>query len=126
MKTFSLLPNINVHYSYYNTFNLNKPNKLRVIRRTTDYKITLIVFACLICFYVFFSLLFIDGTLIKCEKTYEMCEGCGQKIHDRYLMRVGDASWHEHCLSCSICGVLLNHSCYTRNTKLYCKSDYDR
>jgi LIM homeobox transcription factor 1 len=55
-----------------------------------------------------------------------MCEGCGQKIHDRYLMRVADASWHEHCLTCSICGVQLAHSCYTRNTKLYCKADYDR
>ncbi|KAJ8948332.1 hypothetical protein NQ318_019317 [Aromia moschata] len=68
----------------------------------------------------------LDGNVIKCEKTYEMCEGCGQKIHDRYLMRVADASWHEHCLSCSICGCLLTHSCYTRNTKLYCKADYDR
>ncbi|XP_044733760.1 LIM homeobox transcription factor 1-beta-like [Chrysoperla carnea] len=69
---------------------------------------------------------------VKCEvqqhhpKTYEMCEGCGQKIHDRYLMRVADASWHEHCLACCVCGVLLAHSCYTRNTKLYCKTDYDR
>ncbi|EEB11738.1 Homeobox protein ceh-14, putative [Pediculus humanus corporis] len=62
----------------------------------------------------------------KCEKTYEMCEGCGQKIHDRYLMRVGDTSWHEHCLSCNVCGVLLSHSCYTRSGKLYCKQDYDR
>ncbi|CAH0545838.1 unnamed protein product [Brassicogethes aeneus] len=64
--------------------------------------------------------------MIKCEKTYEMCEGCGQKIHDRYLMRVADSSWHEHCLTCCICGLQLNHSCYTRNTKLYCKADYDR
>ncbi|XP_059619181.1 LIM homeobox transcription factor 1-beta [Phlebotomus argentipes] len=63
---------------------------------------------------------------IKCEKNYEICEGCGQKIHDRYLMRVADASWHEHCLACCVCGVPLNHSCYSRNTKLYCKADYDR
>ncbi|KAK6627144.1 hypothetical protein RUM44_009621 [Polyplax serrata] len=62
----------------------------------------------------------------KCEKTYEMCEGCGQKIHDRYLMRVAEASWHEHCLSCNVCGNLLSHSCYTRSGKLYCKQDYDR
>ncbi|KAL0280445.1 UNVERIFIED_CONTAM: hypothetical protein PYX00_001729 [Menopon gallinae] len=63
---------------------------------------------------------------VKCEKTYEMCEGCGQKIHDRYLMRVSDGSWHEHCLSCNVCGVLLSHSCYIRGGKLYCKQDYDR
>jgi LIM homeobox transcription factor 1 len=62
----------------------------------------------------------------KCDKTYEVCEGCGQKIHDRYLMRVADTSWHEHCLSCSVCGTLLSHSCYCRNSKLYCKPDYDR
>ncbi|XP_072399934.1 LIM/homeobox protein LMX-1.2-like isoform X3 [Diabrotica undecimpunctata] len=68
----------------------------------------------------------LDSSIIKCEKTYEMCEGCGHKIHDRYLMRVAESSWHEHCLCCSICGVLLSHSCYTRNTKLYCKADYDR
>ncbi|RZF47120.1 hypothetical protein LSTR_LSTR005198 [Laodelphax striatellus] len=55
-----------------------------------------------------------------------MCEGCGQKIHDRWLMRVADASWHEHCLACCVCGVLLNHSCYYRDGKLYCKPDYDR
>lgn len=68
----------------------------------------------------------LEANLIKCEKTCEICEGCGQKIHDRYLMRLADASWHEHCLACCVCGVLLNHSCYTRNTKLYCKADYDR
>lgn len=56
----------------------------------------------------------------------EVCEGCGHKIHDRFLMRVADASWHEHCLACCECGVLLSHSCYCRNSKLYCKVDYDR
>lgn len=63
---------------------------------------------------------------VKCEKNYELCEGCGQKIHDRYLMRVGDSSWHEQCLACGMCGVPLNNSCYVRNGKLYCKLDYDR
>ncbi|BES98570.1 Lim homeobox [Nesidiocoris tenuis] len=62
----------------------------------------------------------------KHEKTFEVCEGCGHKIHDRYLMRVIDASWHEQCLSCSVCGALLSQSCYCRNGKLYCKPDYDR
>lgn len=72
------------------------------------------------------SFSFTEVDTIKCEKNYEICEGCGQKIHDRYLMRVADASWHEQCLSCCVCGVPLNHSCYVRNTKLYCKTDYDR
>lgn len=63
---------------------------------------------------------------IKREKMLEICEGCGQKIQDRYLMRVGELSWHEHCLSCCVCGCPLAHTCYTRNSKLYCKPDYDR
>ncbi|XP_055841889.1 LIM homeobox transcription factor 1-beta isoform X1 [Episyrphus balteatus] len=63
---------------------------------------------------------------IKCEKNYEICEGCGQKIQDRYLMNVGDSNWHEHCLACCYCGTQLSHTCYVRNSKLYCKMDYDR
>ncbi|KAH8397563.1 hypothetical protein KR222_010213 [Zaprionus bogoriensis] len=63
---------------------------------------------------------------IKCEKNYELCEGCGQKIHDRYLMNVGDANWHEQCLACCYCGMQLHHTCHVRNSKLYCKLDYDR
>ncbi|XP_050296604.1 LIM homeobox transcription factor 1-beta isoform X2 [Anthonomus grandis grandis] len=66
------------------------------------------------------------ASVIKREQLHEICECCGQKIQDRYLMRVADASYHEHCLCCSVCGVLLSHSCYTRNMKLYCKTDYDR
>ncbi len=61
---------------------------------------------------------------MKSEKI--LCEGCGHKIQDRYLMKVGDGSWHELCLACSICGTLLSRSCYSRNNKLYCKTDYDR
>ncbi|XP_022216775.2 LIM homeobox transcription factor 1-beta [Drosophila obscura] len=63
---------------------------------------------------------------IKCEKNFELCEGCGQKIHDRYLMNVGEANWHEQCLACCYCGMQLHNTCYVRNSKLYCKMDYDR
>ncbi|XP_018801461.1 PREDICTED: LIM homeobox transcription factor 1-beta [Bactrocera latifrons] len=63
---------------------------------------------------------------VKCEKNYEICEGCGQKIHDRYLMNVGESNWHEHCLSCCYCGIQLFNTCYVRNSKLYCKHDYER
>ncbi|CRL06681.1 CLUMA_CG019478, isoform A [Clunio marinus] len=63
---------------------------------------------------------------IKCEKTYEICEGCSQKIHDRYYLRVADTNWHEACLTCNICHLLLNYKCYVRNSKLYCKDDYYR
>ncbi len=56
----------------------------------------------------------------------ELCEGCGQKIRDRFLLKVGETSFHEDCLTCCICRVPLSHSCYWRNSKLYCKHDYDR
>ncbi|XP_029735386.1 LIM homeobox transcription factor 1-beta [Aedes albopictus] len=68
----------------------------------------------------------IVGT-IKSEKTQEICEGCGQKIKDRYFMKLSpDQYWHEQCLLCCICHIQLNQSCYTKNTKLYCKDDYYR
>ncbi|KAE9544670.1 hypothetical protein AGLY_000212 [Aphis glycines] len=54
------------------------------------------------------------------------CEGCGSKIVDRFLMRVGTSSWHEHCVTCTACGVPLAKSCYYRHNGLYCKNDYDR
>ncbi|XP_073838352.1 LIM homeobox transcription factor 1 alpha [Musca autumnalis] len=63
---------------------------------------------------------------IKCEKNFEVCEGCGLKIHDRYLMNVGDTNWHENCLSCCYCGLQLHQTCYVRSGKMYCKMDYDR
>ncbi|XP_063701477.1 LIM homeobox transcription factor 1-beta-like [Culicoides brevitarsis] len=63
---------------------------------------------------------------IKREKTYELCEGCGLKIEDRFFMRVVDTNWHESCLVCSICNITLINSCYSRNSKLFCKEDYYR
>lgn len=70
--------------------------------------------------------LFTGVEQIKCEKNFEVCEGCGQKIHDRYLMNVGDSNWHESCLACCYCGQQLHQTCYMRNGKLYCKIDYER
>lgn len=69
-------------------------------------------------------LLLADG---ECGETGSAsCEGCGMKIVDRFLMRVGSSSWHEQCVTCSACGVPLSKSCYYRHNGLYCKNDYDR
>lgn len=54
------------------------------------------------------------------------CGACARPIGDRYLLRVGDVSYHERCLACSACGSPLQHTCYTRHAKLYCRIDYDR
>ncbi|XP_038638263.1 LIM/homeobox protein LMX-1.2 isoform X1 [Scyliorhinus canicula] len=59
-------------------------------------------------------------------KHKEMCDGCQRPIEDRFLMRVNEASWHEHCLQCTVCQQPLTRSCYFRDRKLYCKHDYDQ
>lgn len=56
----------------------------------------------------------------------EVCTGCQQAIADRYIMRVMDHSWHESCLQCSVCRIILTQTCYSRDCKLYCKADYDK
>uniref|UniRef100_A0A665T9F3 LIM homeobox transcription factor 1 beta n=1 Tax=Echeneis naucrates TaxID=173247 RepID=A0A665T9F3_ECHNA len=55
-----------------------------------------------------------------------VCEGCTRIISDRFLMRVNDASWHEDCLQCAACQQPLTATCYFRDTKVYCKSDYQQ
>ncbi|KAG8230040.1 hypothetical protein J437_LFUL000876 [Ladona fulva] len=56
----------------------------------------------------------------------ELCGACVRPICDRYIMRVADASYHERCLLCDACGTRLAHTCYTRDSKFYCRLDYDR
>ena len=65
----------------------------------------------------------IDG---KIGAGIEICVGCRQAISDRYIMRVMNHSWHESCLQCTICRILLTRTCYSRDCKLYCKTDYDK
>ncbi|XP_063974244.1 LIM/homeobox protein LMX-1.2-like isoform X2 [Diachasmimorpha longicaudata] len=55
-----------------------------------------------------------------------VCASCGQKILDRFLMRVADRNYHEDCLACAACARPLSHSCFTRDLKLYCRADYER
>ncbi|KAI1289147.1 LIM homeobox transcription factor 1-beta.1 [Halotydeus destructor] len=63
---------------------------------------------------------------IVCPEDKEVCTGCGRAIEDRYIMRVMDRSWHEGCLQCSVCRIILTTTCYSRDCKLYCKADYDK
>lgn len=59
-------------------------------------------------------------------KSGAVCGVCGRPICDRYIMRVVDVSYHERCLLCCVCGSRLAHTCFTRDSKLYCRLDYDR
>ncbi|XP_073975596.1 LIM homeobox transcription factor 1-beta isoform X2 [Rhodnius prolixus] len=56
----------------------------------------------------------------------ERCGSCSAPISDRYIMRVGDTSYHERCLVCSLCQAALSHTCFYRDSKLYCRIDYER
>uniref|UniRef100_A0A336MYA1 CSON002957 protein n=1 Tax=Culicoides sonorensis TaxID=179676 RepID=A0A336MYA1_CULSO len=55
-----------------------------------------------------------------------VCGSCCQPICDRYLLRVGDISYHESCLQCCACDAHLLNSCFHRNGKIYCRIDYER
>ncbi|CAH1270973.1 LIM homeobox transcription factor 1-beta-like isoform X1 [Branchiostoma lanceolatum] len=63
-----------------------------------------------------------SGTAAK----QEMCAGCQKPIADRFLLKVGENCWHEKCLQCAVCGQRLARSCYVKERKLYCKSDYEK
>ncbi|XP_055342852.1 LIM homeobox transcription factor 1-alpha-like isoform X2 [Paramacrobiotus metropolitanus] len=39
---------------------------------------------------------------------------------------MGSEFWHETCLTCQVCRVVLKDSCFKRDTKILCKNDYER
>ncbi|KAM9307131.1 LIM/homeobox protein LMX-1.2-like [Pholidichthys leucotaenia] len=55
-----------------------------------------------------------------------VCEGCARAISDRFLLRVNGTSWHEGCLQCAACQQPLTATCFLRDARLYCRSDYQR
>ncbi|CAH1101147.1 unnamed protein product [Psylliodes chrysocephalus] len=58
--------------------------------------------------------------------TGSVCGMCCRPINDRFLLRIMDVSYHEHCVQCCACGDHLLHTCFVRDSKLYCRLDYDR
>ncbi|XP_033323101.1 LIM homeobox transcription factor 1 alpha isoform X1 [Megalopta genalis] len=55
-----------------------------------------------------------------------ICAGCDRTIADKYVMQVAGRNYHEECLSCAVCAVPLTQSCFIRELKFYCRSDYER
>lgn len=56
-----------------------------------------------------------------------LCMSCGLQIQDQYIYKVSpDLKWHESCLKCVECNVMLreNGTCFIKNGKPYCKNDY--
>ncbi|KAK2566917.1 LIM/homeobox protein Awh [Acropora cervicornis] len=58
----------------------------------------------------------------------ENCAGCKGRIMDRYLVKVSGKAWHTSCLKCCMCGLELGKeaTCYTKEDRIYCKTDYAR
>ncbi|CAB1432106.1 unnamed protein product [Pleuronectes platessa] len=63
----------------------------------------------------------------KKKRLVSLCVGCGNQIHDQYILRVSpDLEWHAACLKCAECSQYLDESCtcFVRDGKTYCKRDY--
>ena len=54
----------------------------------------------------------------------QICDKCNTTISDLTLVKVGDTTLHEACLTCDICDKDLETSCYTKYGQLYCREDY--
>lgn len=68
----------------------------------------------------------INSNSNACVKSQSSCFGCGSCINDRYYLLALDQKWHTCCLKCCICKVSLDSevSCFTRESRIYCKEDY--
>ncbi|XP_075383445.1 insulin gene enhancer protein ISL-1 isoform X1 [Mycteria americana] len=65
----------------------------------------------------------------KKKRLISLCVGCGNQIHDQYILRVSpDLEWHAACLKCAECNQYLDETCtcFVRDGKTYCKRDYIR
>lgn len=56
----------------------------------------------------------------------QICAGCQGQIVDKYLLNVLDRTWHIRCVQCSDCGCALNDKCFSKEGKLYCRTDFFR
>ena len=52
------------------------------------------------------------------------CTGCQLGIEDKYVFNLMNTYWHEECLQCSQCRILLKKTCFFKNGLLFCKDDY--
>lgn len=52
------------------------------------------------------------------------CTGCYQAIRDQFYCRMADQFWHQACLRCFTCGILLSERCYFREGQLFCRDDF--
>ncbi|XP_076053777.1 LIM/homeobox protein Lhx5-like [Oratosquilla oratoria] len=54
------------------------------------------------------------------------CAGCQKPITGKFLLTVLDRTWHAECVRCVDCGCSLTDKCFSREGKLFCRSDFFR
>ncbi|XP_066518140.1 LIM/homeobox protein Lhx1b [Hoplias malabaricus] len=54
------------------------------------------------------------------------CAGCERPILDRFLLKVLDRAWHARCVQCCECKCTLTEKCFSREGRLYCRTDFFR
>ncbi|KAL6463372.1 hypothetical protein MHYP_G00277630 [Metynnis hypsauchen] len=54
------------------------------------------------------------------------CAGCERPILDRFLLNVLDRAWHAKCVQCCDCKCNLTEKCFSREGRLYCRTDFFR
>ncbi|CAG9815094.1 unnamed protein product, partial [Phaedon cochleariae] len=65
----------------------------------------------------------------RCEPAAGMliaCAGCDKPILDKFLLNVLDRTWHADCVRCFDCQAPLTDKCFSRESKLFCRSDFFR
>ncbi|GMR44712.1 hypothetical protein PMAYCL1PPCAC_14907 [Pristionchus mayeri] len=58
------------------------------------------------------------------ERKRLSCRRCSSAIKDRYVLKVGKSSYHEACVRCVRCDVLLEEKCFEKGGLLYCEEHY--
>ncbi|ENN71642.1 hypothetical protein YQE_11740, partial [Dendroctonus ponderosae] len=52
------------------------------------------------------------------------CAGCDKPILDKFLLNVLDRTWHADCVRCFDCHAPLTDKCFSREGKLFCRTDF--
>ncbi|KAG8190661.1 hypothetical protein JTE90_001270 [Oedothorax gibbosus] len=55
-----------------------------------------------------------------------LCAGCDSPILDRFLSKVEERAWHAKCVKCWDCQGVLADKCFSRDGKLFCRTDFFR
>lgn len=73
-----------------------------------------------------FPVVLLESQQLSNFKMVQFCAGCEGPITDRFLLNVLDRPWHIKCVQCCECKAKLTEKCFSREGKLFCKSDFFR